>query len=264
MYVRLAFAVAAHLEPDILIVDEVLAVGDAEFQAKCLGKMQNVSKDEGRTVLFVSHNMVAMERLCNSGIFLSQGKVGYQGSIKNAISHYFNNAVKYLSEKKWNDVAEAPGNQFVKLMAVRALNEKNEGAFEFAVTESFAIEVEYLVLQENFYDIHIYFQDDSDNTIFMVTDLQDKTFQTKNREIGIHKSRCYVPSNLMTNGGVSILVGICGEAFTTHLVEKNVINLSIVDNFEMTGARGIYKRDWPQAAVRPLLEWEFSYEKMKA
>ena len=264
MYVRLAFAVAAHLEPDILIVDEVLAVGDAEFQAKCLGKMQNVSKDEGRTVLFVSHNMVAMERLCTSGIFLTQGQVGYQGTIKNTIINYFNNAVKYTAERKWNDVAEAPGNQFVKLMAVRALNEKNELSFEIPVTKAFAIEVEYLVLQENQYDVHIYFQDDSDNTIFMVTDLQDKTYQDKNRNIGLHRSKCFIPANIMTNGVISILVGVCSGSFTTHLIERNIISLNIVDKFEMTGARGAYKREWPKTAVRPLLGWEFNFEKVKS
>ena len=78
MYVRLAFAVAAHLESEILIVDEVLAVGDAEFQKKCLGKMGDVSKGEGRTVLFVSHNMAAVKELCNQGILLNQGRIEYR------------------------------------------------------------------------------------------------------------------------------------------------------------------------------------------
>src|SRR5262249_13078804 len=87
MYLRLAFAVAAHLEPEILLVDEVLAVGDVEFQKKCLGKMENVAKD-GRTVLFISHNMIAVEYLCHKGIVLWDGKVAFSGGAREAINYY--------------------------------------------------------------------------------------------------------------------------------------------------------------------------------
>lgn len=89
MYVRLAFAVAAHLEPEILIVDEVLAVGDAEFQKKCLGKMEDVSKNDGRTVLFVSHNMGAIQNLCLSALFLENGKITCSGEVENVVNNYF-------------------------------------------------------------------------------------------------------------------------------------------------------------------------------
>jgi len=92
MYVRLAFAVAAHLDSEILLADEVLAVGDQAFQKKCLGKMENVSKEQGRTIIFVSHNMGAVTALCNQGIFLEKGSIRYQGDIKNACSLYLNDA----------------------------------------------------------------------------------------------------------------------------------------------------------------------------
>jgi lipopolysaccharide transport system ATP-binding protein len=92
MIVRLGFAVAAHLEPEILIVDEVLAVGDAEFQKKCIGKMQDVSTNQGRTVLFVSHNMAAVKNLCSSGVLLKNGQLTYQGKIDNVIDHYLSNS----------------------------------------------------------------------------------------------------------------------------------------------------------------------------
>ena len=102
MKVRLAFSVAAHLEPEILIIDEVLAVGDAEFQKKCLGKMDEVSKNEGRTVLFVSHNMGAIESLCSIGVTLNDGNVMFKGKISDAISHYFKKNKK--TENKVSDV----------------------------------------------------------------------------------------------------------------------------------------------------------------
>ena len=97
MYVRLAFAVAAHLESEILIVDEVLAVGDAEFQKKCLGKMGDISKGEGRTVLFVSHNMAAVQQLCKKGIILSNGQLKFSGTSNDAVDHYINISERVIS-----------------------------------------------------------------------------------------------------------------------------------------------------------------------
>ncbi|MBE6371781.1 MAG: ATP-binding cassette domain-containing protein [Lentisphaerae bacterium] len=110
MYVRLAFAVAAHLNPEILVVDEVLSVGDVEFQKKCLGKMQDISSDNGRTILFVSHNMGAIQTLCNKGLVLEQGKVIYCGEIGEAVRHYIesrkmaaNQPLAERSRKSWVD-----------------------------------------------------------------------------------------------------------------------------------------------------------------
>jgi lipopolysaccharide transport system ATP-binding protein len=108
MYVRLAFAVAAHLESEVLIVDEVLAVGDAEFQKKCLGKMGDISKNEGRTVLFVSHNMQAVQKLCTKGIMLSNGKMSFHGRMSDTIEKYLENGAKEsVIELKGNDLKEA-------------------------------------------------------------------------------------------------------------------------------------------------------------
>lgn len=116
MYVRLAFAVAAHLESEILIVDEVLAVGDAEFQKKCLGKMGEISKGEGRTVLFVSHNIAAVKSLCNKGIVLENGKVTYSGSSDNAITHYLQGD---LYNHRLIDIKERSGNKKVLFKSVK-------------------------------------------------------------------------------------------------------------------------------------------------
>ena len=120
MYVRLAFAVAAHLESEILIVDEVLAVGDAEFQKKCLGKMGEVSKGEGRTVLFVSHNMAAVQSLCNKGIVLQHGVKIFEGSAHDSINSYQkSNASNDFTNSNW-DEANAPGDDRARLLAVDA------------------------------------------------------------------------------------------------------------------------------------------------
>lgn len=115
MYVRLAFAVAAHLESEILIVDEVLAVGDAEFQKKCLGKMGDVTKGEGRTVLFVSHNMTAVKELCTKGILLNQGTLEYEGSVLNTIIEYQKNSASATSYHYNGIIDEAEGNENIRI-----------------------------------------------------------------------------------------------------------------------------------------------------
>ena len=127
MYVRLAFAVAAHLEPEILIVDEVLAVGDAAFQKKCLGKMRDVAKG-GRTVLFVSHNMTAVRSLCSQGILLQAGKLRFASTADDCIRTYLRNGEDMPSKVCWNVPGEAPGNETVRLLSVaaRALREDGE------------------------------------------------------------------------------------------------------------------------------------------
>ncbi|MFN2396393.1 MAG: ABC transporter ATP-binding protein, partial [Bacteroidales bacterium] len=115
MTVRLGFAVAAHLEPDILVVDEVLAVGDAEFQKKAIGKMQDVSREGGRTVLFVSHNMAAVQNLCNQGIVLGNGIIDFIGNVDSAINYYFNQKSNSLDLINLND---RKGNGKVKLVDI--------------------------------------------------------------------------------------------------------------------------------------------------
>ena len=117
MYVRLAFAVAAHLEPEILIVDEVLAVGDAQFQKKCMGKMENVGR-EGRTILFVSHNMAAIKALCSTGIVLNKGQMIFQGGIEDAVGQYLGPSNLDRNEIHWDDIADAPGNENIRLKSI--------------------------------------------------------------------------------------------------------------------------------------------------
>ena len=125
MYVRLAFAVAANLESEILIVDEVLAVGDAEFQKKCLGKMGDVSKGEGRTVLFVSHNMTAVKELCSKGILLNQGLLDYQGNILETIMEYQKSSQKQSSYLHTGPLETALGNEYIRILEFSVKSQTN-------------------------------------------------------------------------------------------------------------------------------------------
>lgn len=133
MYVRLAFAVAAHLEPEILIVDEVLAVGDVQFQKKCLGKMQDVSKDQGRTVLFVSHNMDAIQRLCSQCVMLERGRLTAQGDTDSIVARYMsNNSTIQASPNQWIDVSQMSrtGTREARFVAVKYSSLNEDAAFQ--------------------------------------------------------------------------------------------------------------------------------------
>ena len=118
MYVRLAFAVAAHLESEILIVDEVLAVGDAEFQKKCLGKMNDMSTSHGRTLLFVSHNMTAINSLCKTGIYLQNGELVKSGEANEVINYYLSTSTEVATKKRW-DLESSPGDEVARLLEVK-------------------------------------------------------------------------------------------------------------------------------------------------
>jgi lipopolysaccharide transport system ATP-binding protein len=121
MYVRLAFAVAAHLEPDILIVDEVLAVGDADFQKKCLGKMNDASNKSGRTIIFVSHNLQAVNNLCTNALWLEKGSVRSIGNTKSVVNEYLSTLHKKSSIKEFCTLNEAPGNDFIRVMYIELI-----------------------------------------------------------------------------------------------------------------------------------------------
>ena len=141
MYVRLAFAVAAHLEPEILIVDEVLAVGDAKFQARCLGKMQEVA-GRGRTVVFVSHNMAAVTRFCPRCIWLDQGKLREFGEASSLVSKYLSLGTEDAGQVLF-PAESAPGSEYIRLLAVRTKNARGETTTAVASNEPLSIELEY-------------------------------------------------------------------------------------------------------------------------
>ena len=127
MTVRLGFAVAAHLEPEILVVDEVLAVGDAEFQKKAIGKMQDVSRGEGRTVLFVSHNMFSIRTLCSQGVVLKNGAIDFIGSANDAVDYYISDIPGNSGKVFFSDLSSAPGNDSVRIRSMVVYSDRNDG-----------------------------------------------------------------------------------------------------------------------------------------
>lgn len=260
MHLRLAFAVAAHLEPEILIVDEVLAVGDASFQRKCLEKVQDIS-GEGRTVVLVSHNMTVVQRLCSKILLLDKGRVSGWGPSQQIIDSYLHSSMTQLGERIWEDTSQAPGNQVVRLRAVRAVDAHGTVAHEFKITEPFCIEVEFQVLAPDFkLDVGLEFNNEHGNMIFVTSDFQDETWHTQTRPVGIHRSRCHVPANLLSAGIISIHTAIVTNPHTRHAFDHDVITIRLVDDWQPGGTRGNYTREWPGGVVRPLMKWSFDFE----
>jgi lipopolysaccharide transport system ATP-binding protein len=260
MYVRLAFAVAAHLEPEILLVDEVLAVGDVAFQKKCLGKMQDIS-ETGRTVFFVSHNMGSIEKLCSRTILLSNGKITADGGTSSVVQTYLNMGLSQQGERTWKNISEAPGNEIVRLKSVRALNKNNTVSSGFSVREPVYLEVEFLALKGDVVlDVGFYLYDATGTLLFIVGDWQAEEWQGKPRPRGMYRTRCEIPGDFLNEGQIRVLAAIVTNPHTVHVLENDALAIQIIDNPDGGGARGNYTRDWAGGAVRPLLKWTTEYQ----
>jgi len=257
MYVRLAFAVAAHLESEILIVDEVLAVGDAEFQKKCLGKMGEVSKGEGRTVLFVSHNMQSIINLCNNSILLQNGSIKALGNTHEIVLQYQTNSQSIESEKTWPDTA-APGNDIVKLTAIKTFDKNYISKKSYDVIDEIGIMLEYVVLKPNFQlwtglNIH----DDMGNNLFDTHNITSKLYNSIH-STGRYQTIAWIPKNFLNEGSISISVAIFNhQLHEIHLHIKDIIKINIVDHLTTNTltARGLSQGKFP-GLIRPLIQWE--------
>jgi lipopolysaccharide transport system ATP-binding protein len=260
MYVRLAFAVAAHLEPEILIVDEVLAVGDAQFQKKCLDKMDDVGHS-GRTVLFVSHNMQAVSRLCDRCIWLDRGEVRMDGPSHSVANSYLGSGGGTSAESQWINSREAPGDQIVRLLGVRVKAESGIVTESFDIRCGIGIELEYEVLTPGHIFLpHFLLTNESGVELFVSVDL-DPEWRCRVRPAGRYKSIAWIPGNMLTEGSFSV-----GPALMTlnpvnlHAFARDAVTFRVVDPlFERDTARGDYGHPMP-GVIRPVLQWSTRYE----
>ncbi|MFH1461887.1 MAG: ABC transporter ATP-binding protein, partial [bacterium] len=258
MMVRLGFSVAAHMEPDILLVDEVLAVGDAEFQKKCLGKMDEVTSQAGRTILFVSHNLTAVQKLCKRCILLEEGKIKMIGETKDVINYYLRSKIGSSASKKWTDINSAPGDDVVRLCAVK-VKQENQTTDTVNIQLPVEIEMEYKVIKSGSVLIPNYhFFNESGICIFVSSD-QDPEWQRKIRRTGTYKSSVLIPGNFLSDG--ILTVGVAISTFTpisVHFYEQDAIAFRIVEDFENSPTRGEYMGSIP-GILRPLLNWKTQF-----
>ncbi len=253
MYLRLAFAVAAHLEPEILVVDEVLAVGDAEFQRKCLGKMSDVAQ-EGRTVLFVSHNMSAILRLTHETIVLEKGRIALRAPTSEAVDYYMTSGMSRSGERLWEQTTTEPENPFQPI-ALRVLDLQNRVVDRVVAREGFNIEFEY-VLDEPISGLRVglYLYTSQGEPVFTSfdTDQSDRYERLTERRKGRYISRCRVPADLL-NGG-TFVIGVNASTFQirSYFTEEHSLTFR-VDPMGSPGTQWAEKRRGP---IRPALDWE--------
>lgn len=265
MYVRLAFAVAAHLEPEILLVDEVLAVGDAAFQKKCLGKMGDVAK-EGRTVLFISHNMIAVNSLCRRAIWLNGGEIVRDGPSVRVVTDYLmepGNGTTSL-EETWDLPESAPGNDMVRLHGLRVRPEGGNQDDPITMRTPFLVEVEYwnLVADARLHiTLHLYTEQGI--IAFTTGSGFDPAWSDRPMPAGLFRSVCYFPGDLLNSGKHRFNILVVKDTSTVIYVYESTVYFDILDLAERQGA-------WhgkEPGVVQPMLKWKTEYrggEEIKA
>jgi lipopolysaccharide transport system ATP-binding protein len=254
MGMRLAFSVAAHLEPEILIVDEVLAVGDIRFQKKCLSKMGEVAR-AGRTVLYVAHNMPAISRLCQRAILMGNGRVVQDGPVHEVISTYLNSGLGTSAVREWPDLTRAPGWDIVRLCAVRVLDQDGEIPHAIDIRRPLRIETEYEVLKSGYILLpHLYLSNEEGVCVFGTQDL-DPEWRGRPRPAGRYISTVWIPGNLLAEGMVFVDANMNSlEPFIFQYQSRSAVAFMVADSLEGDSARGDWTGHMP-GVVRPLLKW---------
>jgi lipopolysaccharide transport system ATP-binding protein len=254
MYLRLAFAVGAHLETEILLVDEVLAVGDARFQQKCLDKMRDVGR-HGRTVLFVSHNLLAVKRLCERTILVDGGKIWKDGPSDDVVSAYLNAGRETTALREWPVRDTAPGGDVVRLRAVRVRTADGQPAEMVDIRHPVAVQMEYEVLEAGHVLLpNFQFFNEAGVHMFSSHDL-DPAWRQRRRATGHYVSTVLVPGNLLADGTVTISVGM--ETVAPRLFQfyvHDAVTFRVVDTLDGDTARGDYVGKI-NGVVRPRLDW---------
>jgi lipopolysaccharide transport system ATP-binding protein len=257
MYVRLAFAVAAHLEPEILVIDEVLAVGDAAFQKKCLGKMSDVAR-AGRTVLFVSHNLQALQSLCTRAVHLHDGRVANIGTTQAVVAEYLSSISSATGEKRW-PVDTAPGNEFCRLTALRVVTGNGHGSNGAVLPskQDLSIDVEFVATQQNPALCVGFDLTNSEGVTVLRSYQTDGTAESwPEIRMGTNHWRCVIPAGLL-NGGVYF---VCPR-ISIHNVSW-IVNIDSAVEFELILDHGV-SPFWNSLSasnrpglVAPILRWQ--------
>ena len=258
MYLRLAFAIAAHLDPEILLVDEVLAVGDARFQRKCLDKMEDV-RETGRTVVFVSHNMPAVTRLCPRTIVLENGGVAFDGPSPEAVGLYLGSGTRTNASREWKDLSRAPGNDVVRLCSIHVRSEDGEICESIDIRAPVGVEMEFEVLKSGQVLVPSYNFINQEGVCVFVASEQDEQWKEKPRPAGRYVSTAWIPGNFLAEGAL-----IIGAAISTldpvkiHFFERDVVAFHVIDTLEGNSVRGNYAGPMP-GIIRPMLNWTSHY-----
>ncbi len=251
MGVRLAFSVAAHLEPEILLIDEVLSVGDAAFQKRSLGKMEEVSK-QGRTVIFVSHNMGAVRALCTRGLLLEEGALTLDDEVDVVINSYLSSKdVSTAGRLGWS-AADAPQDKELILFGIEVVSASGEVKTTFQIDESFEIRIHYQIIEEvKNLRLYLRFKTTLSETVFAT--YEDAQIQEGyNRPPGHYTATCKIPANILNNLTYRIYIGFDSPGHKVLIPGKEYLEVDIVDTSD--GYR--YVRGAFDGPIRPVVDWE--------
>src|SRR6266571_850337 len=261
MYLRLAFAVSAHLEPEILILDEVLAVGDISFQHKCLNKMNELRKD-GRTILFVSHSMQSVTRLCERAMYLSEGTVLDDGQAQQVASTYLGSLIKIKGERTWANLDRAPGNEIARLRAVRVRTEGGEITDSVDIRCPVGIEMVYEVFEDGHVLVPNYHFLNEEGVCLFSTSEHDPVWRRNPRRTGTHISTVWIPGNFFSEGAVQVSPALSTLApVKVHFYEPAAIAYQVIDSFDGDSARGADYDGPIPGVVRPKLPWTTEFDR---
>lgn len=251
MYLRLAFAVAAHLDPEILIVDEVLAVGDSVFQKKCLGKMEEVA-GKGRTILFVSHNMAAVTRLCKWGLWLDGGRTQAYANVEDIVARYLASGVQECGEVTFLEKPQsAPGSEYIRLSAVRVRNSQGYISASLDTRLPFTIEIDYQILRR-VSNLRVGFTlTASDGVAVLSSNDMDSGQGELEREPGTYVNGCTIPGDFLNYGQYFVSVGADFPMMQTHFF----VDRSLAFHIEQTGGVAGSISDGRAGLLRLRLPW---------
>jgi len=258
MYLRLAFAVAAHLEPEILVVDEVLAVGDADFQRKCLGKMGDVAQ-QGRTVLFVSHNMSAILRLTEESLVLDKGKILLRAPSGEAVDFYLNRGMDKVGERYWEEDEVPASAAPFRPLAIRVRDKNGNISDSLRSVEPITIEIEYQLSEEvTGLRVGYYLMTTRGEAVFTSFDTDDTDLFNAYpaRPKGTYTSRCVIPPNLLNEGRFVLGINASSYHIRRYFQDEQALTFSV----DASGAPGT---QWPEprpGSLRPALAWSIERE----
>ncbi|MBI2670125.1 MAG: ABC transporter ATP-binding protein [Candidatus Yanofskybacteria bacterium] len=251
MSVRLAFSVAAHMDPDILVVDEVLAVGDAEFQKKSLSKMEEVTQQEDRTILFVSHNMESISRLCKRVIVLKEGKIVIDADAHTAIDRYLRSDHRTVGSRNWDNPLTAPGDESVRLLSIGLEGVEGEQKDSFELQDDIIIKVKISVTDETTpLTPFLYLYNESGEVLFSTTDELNRKYLK-----GEYEKKIVVPKNLLIAGiyRVGFFVWTKTVAKIRHIKEDNLLTFKVYEG-PVPSVTPFYTSSY-NGIIRPKLAW---------
>jgi lipopolysaccharide transport system ATP-binding protein len=247
--------VAAHLEPEVMIVDEVLAVGDFEFQRRCMGKMKEVHEG-GRTVLFVSHNIPAVSALCTRVIVLEEGRKVFDGPTQEGIGVYLRSGEAASAVVDWENEATAPATEWVRLRHVSVRDADGRVTSSVSITERVGIQFEFDVLQPGQVIFPAFEICNETGTVLFFARETAPEWDGVVREVGRYRSIAWIPGNLLAPGRLTLNVGLAGlRPKRGHVVQPALVGFDAIEQSGPGTARGKYNGKHT-GVVRPLLEWE--------